>query len=279
MIPARYKKPLLIAAAFMIIVLGLYLYRSLQFRVIGTTPDHRNYPALLGTMEVEFNQALDQQALKKRIAKDTGSVVSVGFESQVIVTVGEKKLTLIFGQTPKVGSYEISLKDIPSADGDRLTTTLPLRVKDIAYEKMSKEERKLFDQLASNDGDNETSEFPILQKLPYQTENYLIDYDFPHGDPVPTLVITMRFFPPGNNAQPATPAEQQAYLDAIRKYRQEALAWIIGQKVSLDDYFLQYTEAELQGEFPQGRGKYYGAEEQDTRTAPVDERGELYRGP
>jgi hypothetical protein len=256
----NYRKLLLPALAVVLLLLGILLYSSLKFHITGTSPSAKKYPASLGVMEISFNKQLDAKALNASISKDVRNVVTVNFDSTVRVSVSDKKLTLRFARTPNVGSYKIALHNIPSTKGDSLTETLDFNVKDIAYNKLSKAEKALYDAAATNAGDDEFIKYPLLRKLPYQTDKYIITFRYSEVDPAPTLIITMKFFPPGNNAVPATPAEQQAYLDSVRQYRKEALAWLTGQGAVINDYTMEYTELVARDEFPAGHGKFHGTE-------------------
>lgn len=256
---ARYRKWLVLAAIFFVLLIGMLIFQNLRFHITSMTPDNRNYPAFLGTLEINFNKDLDEAGLKKRIAEKINSVVAINFDGDVKAVVSDKKLTLTFSRTPLPGSYEITLINIPSASGETINTTLPFIVKNIPYARMSKAEKALFDKFSSSSGEDEAfTKFPLLAKLPHETDNYRVSYRFPENDPAPTLIITMKFFAPGNNAVPATPAEQAAYLSDVRKYRKEALAWIESQSPTYQKSFtLEYTELDLREEFPAGRGRYF----------------------
>lgn len=254
----NYKRFILPVALVVLLLIGFLVYQSLQFRITGTTPNHNKFPASLSNIEIRFSHELDKPALEDRIASNISDVVTVDFESTIRATVDGKKLTLNFSQTPNVGLYNITLKNIPAASGKTLSTTLKLNVKDIPYDELSDEEKAQFDKEARNFEDDEVHEFPLIRKLPYETDKYLINIEHDHNDPAPIITITMKFFEPGSNAAPATPAEKEVYLNELRKYRNEALAWLRSQSSTLEeDYSLRYTELDLQSEFPSGRGRYF----------------------
>jgi hypothetical protein len=257
----RYKKVVWLVGVVAAILIGFLVFQSLQFRVVETTPNNKNYPAALGDIDIIFSKELDKPLLEERIRNNMSEVVFVDFESTVTATVLDKTLRLTFSQTPMPGDYQITLKGIQSAGGQTLDINLPFIVKDIPYEDMTKEERALFDAAAANSGEDSFDEYPVLAKLPYETANYKIGYRFEHDtDPAPMLIITMKFFEPGSNAIPATEAERQTYLSDIRKYRNEALEWLKSQGATYDKYSLEYTEPDLQGEFPTGKGRFFDGE-------------------
>lgn len=248
-------KPIIIAVGILLLLLiGWSLFSSAQFRVSSTTPDHRNYPASLGRIKIFFSQPLDVDGLRQRLADDPGSLVVPLFDSKVTVTVEADYLQVVFQNTPLPGKYALDLRDITAADGDTLTTELPLVIKDIPYKQLDKDEKALYDQLVGETSEGSiVDEYPILGILPYESRNYKISYRFEEETKPPTVIITMKTFPPGNNARPATAEETAAYLASVRTYRNEALAFITSKGFSLNDYPLEYTEVVIRNEFPQGK--------------------------
>lgn len=252
----KYRPLIIIFIIIVLLITGLTTFLNSRYRIVSVTPDNTNYPSSLGQMDVYFNRTLDKQGLNIRIKEDLASVVEVNFKSTVRIKVFDDHLRLTYGQTPLEGDYEVTLKDIRSIKGETLTKTLPLNVRDIEYDELTEEEKKLYDQAAAG-SDGNSAEFPLLDKLPYETEKYQISFRYEDTDPAPTIIITMKFFEPGSVAVPATPAEQQAYQNEIRTYRKEALDWLAAQdKDYLTAYSMEYTEVDLQQEFPTGRGRY-----------------------
>jgi len=248
-----------ILAVVLIIVLGYFVFKTWQFHITDITPNNKNYPSSLGVMEINFNRNLNKSDIENRAKENQNSVVGVDFNSAVKVVVDGKKLKLTFAQTPLAGDYSINLVNITAADGASISKKLSFNVKDIDYDKLSDAEKKLYDANIAVIDDERDGQYPILTKLPYEADQYVVSYRATESDPAPTLIITMKFFPPGNNAVPATDAEQAAYLNQLREYRTQALDWIKSQGASLDDYILEYTEPELVNEFPAGRSRSFDA--------------------
>jgi hypothetical protein len=95
---------------------------------------------------------------------------------------------------------------------------------------------------------------PIVKLLPHQTNYYKMSYIFSAEDAETpaAITITMKFFAPGDAAMPATPEEQQAYLNDVRKYRTEALNYLKQNGIDINRYIIHYTEPDLRNEFPSG---------------------------
>ena len=250
---ANSKKLIGLVIIGLVILLGISVVNSAKFRIASTTPNHTNYPSSLSVMDVYFNRDLDKSVLKDRLVKDVSQVIKIEFDSKVSVTVYDKRLRLVFSQTPLAGSYIIGLKDINATNGSTLTVSLPFVVKDIPYDELSKAEKDLYNSAAGDQSEGDFDKYPILSELPYMTDDYQIIANIADSDAYPTLTVTMRFFEPGSVAKPATTSERQVYLADLRKYRNEALEWLKSQNINLDDYGIVYSEPDLQNEFPKGK--------------------------
>ncbi len=257
-----HKRMLWIIGVVLIAIIGFSVYNSLRFRITSTTPSSSNYPSSLGTMEVMFNKELDVKSMNNQLSDNPQAFVKVNFKGGSTARAHKDRLAITFKQTPPAGSYKVTLSNIRAVDGSVLNTVIKRKVKDIPYDQLSKKEKQLYDALSKDADTDVVDEHPLLQKLPYQTEQYLISYgteniddlnaaEHDHG--TPTITITMKFFEPGSNARPASPAEQQAYLQDIRTYRRQALDWLQSKGFNLNDYKIQYSEPELQDEFPKGK--------------------------
>lgn len=257
----RHKKYLYIALAAFLVLFGYLLYSSAQFKVASTTPNHKKYPSSLGTMDIQFNRELDAGFIKE-VSEDPASFIELRFDSAVTARASKDTLKLTFSQTPKPGKYKIILKNIRASDGSVLNKDLAFVVKDIPYDSMNKTEQGLYDDLSADADTDVVDEHPELIKLPHQTDEYMISYNaeeardinsFRHEHGTPQLTISMKFFQPGNNARPATPEQQQAYIAQIRTHRQAAIDWLLANGFNLEEYGINYSEPEIQEEFPRGK--------------------------
>ncbi len=257
-----YKRTFWIIGVVLIAIVGFGIYNSVRFRITSTTPRSSNFPSSLGTMEVSFNKELDVKTMNNQLSDNPQALVKVNFKGGSTTKVGKDRLTITFAETPPAGSYKVTLSNIRAVDGSVLNTVIKLKVKDIPYDRLSDKEQQLYDALSKDADTDVVDEYPLLQKLPHETEQYQISYgteniddlnasEHDHG--TPTITISMKFFAPGSNASPATPAEQQAYLQDIRTYRKQALDWLQSKGFNLNDYQIHYSEPELQDEFPKGK--------------------------
>lgn len=236
-----------------LVLLGVMIYlQFVQFRIVKATPDTNNYPSTMGLLVLEFNEKLDAKAIQDAYNKDAASVIKFSFDSPAYIEVYDKTIKITIQETAKEGKYKLLLNNIKSEDGSVFKQEIPFVIKNIAYNDMPEETQKLFNEYAS---EGETlPQDPIVGVLPYQTDKYKISYVFPEEDvEIPaTITITMKFFEPGDNALPETPAQRQAYLNDLRKYRTEALTYLKENDIDINNYVIKYTEFDLQNEFPTG---------------------------
>lgn len=232
---------LLIISAFTI----FSVYQSRQFKITQITPNNRSYPASLNVINIKFNRNL--------VTDSQNSFIQTSFPGKSQVTISDTSITILFKKTPIPGKYLITIENIKAKDGSHLTKKIPLIVKDIPYKKLTTQEKKLYNSFSNDVADEEYYNIPILQDLPYETDKYLISGSASEGSTIAKVTITMKFFAPGNNAVPAAPEEQAAYINNVRTYRNEALQWIQSKGFNLDDFYLVYSEPDIQNEFPKGK--------------------------
>lgn len=262
------KNVIIISAVILGLIIALLTISSTSFKISRTTPNNDKFPSSLGSIQIYFNKKLAVKQLQEAIENNPDQVLTTTTGSAIKMTVSEESVTIEFTRTPGQGLYEIRLNNIVSENGDRLQKTIPLVIKNIPYDKLSKEDRALYDAFAA-DAETKDSDYQILEFLPRKTSDYTINYEMPHDhsesedpsthrddDMKPLLIVTMNFFVPGTLAVPATPEQKQEYLDKIRKYRKEALEFIGAQGRPLTDYRIHYTEPDLRSEFPQGTENY-----------------------
>lgn len=248
----QYRKLIALILVSLILIGGIAIYYNLRFHVVKITPDINRFPNTLGTMRFEFNEELDSKVINESFIKDEKSIAEINFDAELKLSAEGKKLAIDFSTIPKTGNYKLTLRNIKSKKGNIFTEVFTLRMKDVGYNQMSDEEKKLYDEY-SLEGET-TPEDPIVKILPYETTNYKMSYVFPpeNVELPATITITMKFFEPGDNAMPATANEITGYRNKIRTYRTEALQYLKDQQIDINKYVLNYSELELQSEFPVG---------------------------
>jgi hypothetical protein len=246
------RKIITVGILVLILFSAVFIYISTRLHIVKSTPDPSRYPSSLSVVVFEFNQKLDKAAIEKRFKTDPKSIVTFDFESSSTILVSDKTLRINIASTPVPGKHSISLANITSESGESFSQKMAMNIVNTPYKNMSDDEKKLFDE-AATEGD-ELPNDPIVSVLPHETDKYKMTYTFPPEDvELPaTITITMKFFEPGDVALPATEAEKNTYLQDIRKYRKEALAYLESKGINLAKYVLTYTESDLRSEFPAG---------------------------
>ncbi len=228
-----------------------YIVSHMAFRITGTSPRTDRYPASLGTLEVRFNKSLDTKYIEQQFDTASTNIITPNFKSAVRLKTSEKSLTFTFSQTPVAGKYSIKLSNIKSTSGAVFSKTLPFNVVNVSYDDLGESDKALYDALS---GTGEESTDPAATLLPYENGQYTISYEAPsETNPGPaTITITTAFYPPGDNALPATQDEMNAYYNTLRIYRRQALDWLSTNKIDINKYHIVYTEPYIQEEFPSG---------------------------
>lgn|GEM_PF-1594330 len=238
-----------------VIFLGLLysIYYSLfVFHITKTTPSNQNYPSSLGNMTIYFNQKLNTDALRQKIQTNPKQIINPSFNSEVLIKVEDDHITVTFSQVPKTGNYKLSISNIEAVNGSIITTDLGFIVKNIEYKDLNAADKKQFDEEALSG--EELPNDPIISVLPYETDDYKIAYSFPlENSTIPArVIITMKFYEPGDTALAATAQQKLEYLARVRKYTNQALDYLRSKNTDLNKYVLDYTEPELRAEFPKG---------------------------
>jgi hypothetical protein len=244
----------------MVIIIGLlstyFLYQSSSFDILSITPNNKNFPNSLHKVIINFNRPIAISELSSRNQKDPKSVITTNIPGNNTLTFSEKSLEIIFEKTPETGLFEIRLISIPSKEGNKkLDKTLQFEFKDIPYTELSDADKKMYDDFSTI-----AEEPPIGQKivelLPHQTDNYLIQYIYPpeeSDESTGIILVTMKFFPETIASQELTEEQSLEYINKIRTYRSEAINWLKSNGFNLDEYNIEYSETELVEEFPAGK--------------------------
>ena len=249
------KKMWIFGTVFFAMIILYFILDAYIFHITKIVPDTNNFPNRLAIMKVRFNKPLDSKAIQEQHSKDAKSVVSSSFDSTTNLKIDNKELTIEFSTIPRSGNQTIKLANITSVNGDTLSQTININLKDIPYEKMTAEEKSIFDDVASFGED--VKDDPVVAALPYDNDMYKIAYYSSPGEANQPIIIriTMRFFKPGDNALPATNEELETYYSQLRKYRTEAINYLKSKGIRPEKYVMEYSEDDLVNEFPQGLPK------------------------
>lgn len=236
---------ILVATLGILGVIGLYFtWQVSTFRVASTTPKNNEVTAGINSIDFTFSQAVGT-VTGDNLSANAQILTGVTKKDATTITVGIQNLVIN-------KEYVITLKDITSEKGQKINEyKYKFKVKNLDFSELSEAERKR--QLENTD--KGVYDNPLAAFLPHETAQYKITYTEPvlESTELPdTITITMKFFEPGSNAAPATPAQKQAYLNDIRKYRAEALNYLKDKGVDVSKYVMVYTEPDLRSEFPKG---------------------------
>lgn len=235
---------ILISTVLIISLIIYFGWKSATLQVVSTTPKTDEVTVGTSAIDIEFSKEINAVEYEKNIVDPDKIVTGITMKDQNLVSL--KIDNLVLGK-----KYSIGLKDITAKSGGSIGKyNLEFTPKNIDFADLSEEEKRR----QIDETDKREFEDPLEATLPHETSNYKMTFitrdestDLPA-----TITITMKFFEPGSNALPATPAEKQEYLNNIRKYRTEALEYLKSNGIDINNYVLEYTELDLREEFPVG---------------------------
>ena len=237
----KRKKILVITGLITILITVLVFFNNSRFSISSTFPNNNNYPSSLSTLEIKFNKELDKKFINNKFNEDPKLIINTSFDSSAKIDVYDRSIKFTFKQIPLKGDYKISINNIRSSNGSILSKELKLKVRDISYDKLSKEEKELYDNFASIGED--TPDDKAFSILPHETNDYIITYSINPGiEAPPTITITSKIYPPGDNALPATEDQLTEYRSKLTQFRKEALEWLKANSINTSEYTIKYPE-------------------------------------
>lgn len=250
------KKIAVILLILTLIIAGYFVYINTLFSISNITPNNKRFPNSLNKFTITFNKPIHTDEIVSRYKNNPNSVFTTNIPGSNTLIVNEKSMEISFQKTPSSGVFELKLISITSAKGNKtINKTLLFDFKDIPYSKLSDVEKKAYDDF-SNIAEEPPRGQKVIELLPYQTSNYLIQYIYgpeESEDSTGTILITMKFFPETIASQELTEDQTSEYLNNIRKYRNEAIDWLKSNDFDLNDFYVEYSEPEILNEFPSGR--------------------------
>lgn len=256
LLSALKKRNLTVAIIIIVFLFAYFLNLSSRFNIQNITPNNKNFPNSINKVIINFNKPIDISELSSRYQKDQKSVITTNIPGNNKLIFAEKSLEIIFEKTPETGVFEIRLISITSKEGNRkLNETLTFEFEDIPYTNLNDVEKKIYDDF-SNIAEEPLVGQKIVDLLPYQTDNYLIQYIYPpeeNDENTGIILITMKFFPETIASQELTEEQTIEYINKIRKYRGEAINWLKSNGFDLNEYSVEYSEPEIVEEFPAGK--------------------------
>jgi hypothetical protein len=243
----------------LIISLSIFFaLKARQLRIVSVSSNLESFPNVVSSFTVKFNKELSE-AVRMDPAKYISYDVTDGFKA--IAT--RDSLLLSHYKTPISGRFKLQFTNLEASDGKKINTILNVNILSKAESNLNSKETEIFlsdtEEIEVDNHVVKSSYAKLILSLPYESGGFKIEYIsyadvFESENPDIQLVIRMKSYPPGGFSLAATDEELAQYLADIRKYRTEALEWIKAQGFKLEDYYISYTEPDLQDEFTKGRG-------------------------
>ncbi len=158
------KNAVALLVALALLLTSVILYRTLVFRVTGTSPNMKQVSDITGFIDVKFN---------KVIAPEGMSVTSEDTDINEYERVNQKTLRIFIGELTQGAEYVIEITNVKAeGSGKTINKTLRFTAKDIPYEDLSEAQRNAM--LKDQDKPDAAKDNPLQNILPHSELNYEI---------------------------------------------------------------------------------------------------------
>jgi len=198
---------------FGLIAWSIY-YQTAVFHIQSITPETSDFPATTRLITITFNKKLDPKTDTSNMVFDPSHTYTFSVQENVLRIQLDRPLTE--GET-----FQLSLMELASADGDTISKPLNFTVKYVEFSKLDKEEQTR----QINASDSFESSYKLVDELPIETLQYSIANRFPDaGDPRMPIIISMNFnIRTSSDSGAPTQADLAEYTALVRQYRTEAI--------------------------------------------------------
>lgn len=219
---------LLLSVGFMVLI----YYRFLDLHMTESSPSSDTIATSQNTLKYSFSMPISKNPVIK---------IQEGYKYAYIVTDNILSIQL---QTPLEENAKLSLQfTVRSATGTK-TYSKVYTAKYIDFSEQNSDTQK--QQISSSDSFE--TEYSLIQKLPYKSAEYEIDYRYPSSESssrqkLPIIITSLAV----DDSLGDTPS--QMYLDAIKSSRDQALSYLKNNGYDTDKYSLYVTEPYLLDEY------------------------------
>ena len=216
------KLIMIVGIALVVMLIGLLVYRSMQFRITGTNPSMRKITYITSFIEVGTNHKLASDGLS---VLGSNNIIR-SFE------VKDKKIIIGLQNMKKDTDYSITLTGIKAENGKIIPLkTLDFRAQDSGGS-MPKDQEKYAQEKQQEDKPKSITD-PILSHLPHSTLSYHLSAL--SGD---KLILQARLTPSKADLNSDKTAVLPSVVDATKK---EIDTYIRSLKLDPANYTIEYT--------------------------------------
>ena len=223
----------LIATIGIILVSGLLvsLYFFFTLRIVSSDPSSSQLPTSQNQLSFTFNQAIE-----------THPTISIkeGYRYSYFVSGKTLVIRLI---DPLTDGASLTVSFTATSRFETATFVRTYAVKYVKYSDLTIDQQK---QQITESNSFET-DYPLITKLPYISENFQIDYRFPSDDStkLPIIITSLAV----NTEDPSAAADAPSSLALLRQSRNEAMAFLKENGYDKQKYQLYFTEPYLLSDF------------------------------
>ncbi|MEI7819127.1 MAG: hypothetical protein WCI47_03345 [bacterium] len=204
-------------------LLGFFVLRNVFFMIDKTNIDSQQVPSSLPAIIIEFNKEIDPtQNL------DAALKISPEVKGKT-VSIQKNKLEVRYDSLEVKQKYQVILTNLKSIDGKNITQTLSFTTVFVAVKDQTKEQI----ERGVDETDQELKKFPILNDLPYETEEYKIEGSVSDNQEKVDYTITLL-------AVYNRPEQAESYQSDLRLFKKNALAWLTSRNIDITNSKITY---------------------------------------
>lgn len=226
------RKLIPLAILLSILVCAWLIWSNSVFRLVSTTPSlKKEVPTSTTSIVLKFNKELDA-------SKITSDSITINPNIKKGYSVSKDTITINLTKLNEKTKYNLTISKLVALNGKSIQD-LQFDFKGIyvPFGDLSGSEQ--------NQQINTVDPHGITTVLPYETDNYYIDYvDCVQKNPC--ISIEMKF------NVPESYYKDPRYLADVSKYRKEAVKYLEENNIETTNYTLSYSEPVLLNQYPKG---------------------------
>lgn len=212
--PARLAT---IAALVLVPLIGVYWFQQQQFRVTEIVPKNGTIPTSSQNVILRFNRDIADSVNSEDIQ------IEPNIKQDVLIEDNEINIRL--ASTVQEGETLTITASLQSTENETLEISESLVSQYVEPANQDPELR----QIVLEQSDSFESDYPLINYLPFVTDDFEIDYRFPDsGEDVMPIIITSktREIPRPSESTSNTSPLYQEYIRRLRNYRSQAIEYL-----------------------------------------------------
>lgn len=213
------KNIILLLVLLFTTLIGLFVYRSMTFRLVGVEPNTNHVSVISPFIDISFNKPLKKDSIEPK----SNTTTLAGFD-----IVDKKTIRVFFDDLQLDSNNTITIELVESEGGKQLhNLSFNFTAKDISFENLSKAQQEAI--LKQQDTPNTKRDDPVLAYVPYGGLNFELN----------AVVQDEQLILQAKLLLSAADVRIDAN-SAIERYKQEVRDYITSKGLNPDSYTIDY---------------------------------------